>query len=317
MWFYTALANILLANLLVSPFFVKPGDVISYSVAAIVALLSVQTWAQWGLLEQAVFTIACGFCAFVLLLAMVTILTKDATSEIWQQWHQTVRLLANSFGNQRVLFTVVVVAAVIIFHRHTSREVVVILIAWVIISSRPESVVSAIFERLQLIWRSGPPVQVAGIIAAYQAPNMVLIRQNAADDIPFGTLLLVRDPHAPSKLTMAMDYVGRDEGVLLRALEVAAPGAALLQCRIASNTIPNNAVATITFTGACGEAIAASEIPDQQARFIGIVAPESSIDRLFFEVVRPLTLREEHSLKHAFKASVWLIRSSTAQQRKT
>ncbi|MGB4223556.1 MAG: hypothetical protein WBJ54_07050, partial [Syntrophorhabdus sp.] len=43
-WFYSGLAALLLGNLLVSPFFTKPVDSISYAVAAIVALLAVNTW---------------------------------------------------------------------------------------------------------------------------------------------------------------------------------------------------------------------------------------------------------------------------------
>src|SRR3972149_5531762 len=43
-WFYAALAALLLGSLLVTPFFTKPADAISYAVAATVALLSVNAW---------------------------------------------------------------------------------------------------------------------------------------------------------------------------------------------------------------------------------------------------------------------------------
>ncbi|MCK6565901.1 MAG: hypothetical protein L6Q80_14310, partial [Dehalococcoidia bacterium] len=45
-WFYAALASLLLGSLLVTPFFTKPADAISYSVASLVALLAVNTWAS-------------------------------------------------------------------------------------------------------------------------------------------------------------------------------------------------------------------------------------------------------------------------------
>jgi len=38
--------------------------------------------------------------------------------------------------------------------------------------------------------------------------------------------------------------------------------------------------------------ISQSSVPDQQARFVGIVAPDSSLNRLLFEVVRALELKE-------------------------
>ena len=292
LWFYTALANILLGNLLVTPYHVKPADVIAYSVAGIVALGSVQEWAKWGGRDQLAFIVGITFCSLTLLLSIATILTKDLVSETWAQWHQTFRLLSNKLGSHRVLFSIVIFVAIFIFHRHSAREVTLILLGWVVIASRSENVFSNIFDRLRIIWRSGPPIQVCGIVVAYQTPRMVLIRQERTTAIPFGTLLLVRDPHAPSKLTMAMDYVGRDEGLLLRALEVSAPQVALEECESVFETLPENSAATINFSNACQEAIAQSPVPDQQARFIGIVAPDSSIERLLFEVVRPLDVKE-------------------------
>src|SRR3989304_421251 len=45
-WFYAAFAALLLGSLLVTPFFTKPADAISYAVAAAVALLAVNPWAS-------------------------------------------------------------------------------------------------------------------------------------------------------------------------------------------------------------------------------------------------------------------------------
>src|SRR6266487_720641 len=59
LWFYTALANVLLGNLLVTPFYVKPVDVVAYSVAGIVALGSVQSWHEWQILDRLIFTFGC------------------------------------------------------------------------------------------------------------------------------------------------------------------------------------------------------------------------------------------------------------------
>src|SRR6266478_10084287 len=76
LWFYTALANILFGNLLVTPFYVKPVDVVAYSVAGIVALGSVQSWYTWQTLDRLAFTFGCAYCTLTLLLAIATILTK-------------------------------------------------------------------------------------------------------------------------------------------------------------------------------------------------------------------------------------------------
>ena len=89
-----------------------------------------------------------------------------------------------------------------------------------------------------------------------------------------------------------MDYVGRDEGLLLRAIEVSAPDLAKDECESVLATLPQNSAATINFSHECQTAIAQSSVPDQQARFVGIVAPDSSLNRLLFEVVRALELKE-------------------------
>lgn len=292
LWFYTALANILLGNLLVTPFYVKPVDVVAYSVAGIVALGSVQSWHEWQIVDRLIFTFGCAYCTLTLFLAIATILTKDSVSEVVRQWHQTLRLLANTLGNQTILFSVVILVAIGIFHRHSTREAVIILLSWVVIASRPEVVAAKSYNQIRNIWCSGPPIHVFGMVVAYQTPSIVLIRQDRTDAVAFGTLLLVRDPQAPSKLTMAMDYVGRDEGLLLRAIEVSAPDLAQEECESVLETLPQNSAATINFSNECQTAISQSSVPDQQARFVGIVAPESSLNRLLFEVVRPLDLRE-------------------------
>jgi len=43
-WFYAALAALLLGSLLVTPFFTNPANAISYAVASLVALLPVNAW---------------------------------------------------------------------------------------------------------------------------------------------------------------------------------------------------------------------------------------------------------------------------------
>jgi hypothetical protein len=44
LWFYSALAALLLGNLILSPFFTKPADAISYAVTGIIALLATSIW---------------------------------------------------------------------------------------------------------------------------------------------------------------------------------------------------------------------------------------------------------------------------------
>lgn len=67
LWFYSGLASILLGNLLVTPFYCKPVDAISYSVVAGIALYSVNMWTNWIFIDKALFILSLAFCFIVLL----------------------------------------------------------------------------------------------------------------------------------------------------------------------------------------------------------------------------------------------------------
>ena len=46
-WFYTALIAILIGSKVVTPFYVRPADAISYSVPATISLLLINQWGSW------------------------------------------------------------------------------------------------------------------------------------------------------------------------------------------------------------------------------------------------------------------------------
>ena len=58
LWFYSGIACILLGNLLVTPFYTKPVDAISYSVIAIIAIYSVNKVSEWKYFELLIFSIS-------------------------------------------------------------------------------------------------------------------------------------------------------------------------------------------------------------------------------------------------------------------
>lgn len=81
LWFYSALAALLLGSLLVTPFFTKPVDAISYAVASIIGLLSVNPWSDPDTLgfERFAWSITVGYGLLVLVPAVVAISLKDSS----------------------------------------------------------------------------------------------------------------------------------------------------------------------------------------------------------------------------------------------
>lgn len=51
LWFYTALFSIILGNRILTPYYIKPIDVVSYSLPAIFALIYLND-ANWGQLKK-------------------------------------------------------------------------------------------------------------------------------------------------------------------------------------------------------------------------------------------------------------------------
>ena len=78
LWFYTAAASILLGNFLVTPFFTKPVDALSYSVMAGTGIFLVNSLDTWELMDRVVFWTTCLFIVIVLLSALTSIATKDS-----------------------------------------------------------------------------------------------------------------------------------------------------------------------------------------------------------------------------------------------
>ena len=87
LWFYSGLASILLGNLLVTPFFTKPVDAISYSVVAGIAVYSVNTWSDWMFFDKVLFIISLIFCFIVICVSFIAILTKDGKSTLFRTFH--------------------------------------------------------------------------------------------------------------------------------------------------------------------------------------------------------------------------------------
>ena len=69
LWFYSAAASIILGNLLVTPFYTKPVDSISYGVLAGTSIYLVNKFPEWISIDQIVYCVALAYTGFVLLVS--------------------------------------------------------------------------------------------------------------------------------------------------------------------------------------------------------------------------------------------------------
>jgi len=284
-WFYAALLSLLLGRSLVTPFYTSPANAFSYAIPALAALFIVNGWESWAVGEQVVFAIAVGFSGLVAVIASGSMLLKDSVSGKGQRLSMCLKVISDYLGNPRVIFSFVMLFALYAFHRESPVEMLWIGGAWATtVALDPLEAGWKLFHRLKVILMPGISSEIIGEIAAYQSPGIVLIRQHGHKNITLGTPLLIKDPHAPGKVGMALDYTGRDEGMLLRAIELDGLETAGDTHQL-NKSIPEGSAAVI---GDCSE----DSILNRSDEIVGIVAPETSIERLYFEVVQENELEE-------------------------
>ena len=236
------------------------------------------------------------FGAFVLLTSIIVILVRVPGGIEGRTWLLTLDQMVRRLGSPNVIFTTVILAAVWLFHRDQPTETFAILATWaVIVTLAPVEGVLRQFEHLQRLISEKWPSRVLGETAAHQSPGVVLIRQADASSVERGAPLVISDDHGPQKLAVALNYVGRDEGNLLRSLTFPVPRN--LQTRIEASA------------GAVGVGIAVgiklsdgdtAGIPDDHPasilkrmdHFCGIVDEGTTLDYLQFEVIEDRDLSE-------------------------
>lgn len=291
LWFYTGIVSLILSNLLTTPFFTTPKDAIANVFVAAFALVAAADWKAWQTGDKAVFLVAVGFLALTMVTAIATILLKDSTKSRAVLWAKSFALFAEALGNQQTVFSIVILSAIYLFHRQSSRETLVVTLAWAItVAIKPDDKIVKTLNKLRTLWRAEPGEEIIGELVACQSPGIVVFRQNGNKRTEFGTPILIKDPRQSVKCAFALDYVGRDEGLLIRALELRTPdtftGLPMLDWMSDGDVI---CLSRGTLNSVAG---ATEFLRRHDEEFVGIVAQDTSVERLFFDVVKERDLEE-------------------------
>ncbi|MBN1337597.1 MAG: DUF87 domain-containing protein [Deltaproteobacteria bacterium] len=287
-WFYTALLGLILGTRLDTPFFAKPADVVLYATPAAIALGIASSWSTWGNDVRITFTLAVAFCVVVTLLGAAAIIGIDARAERGRRLANVARVLAETLGAPRVIYSVVIAFALYAFHRSSAVELGVIGAAWALTGM--SSLIDSVIRLGQRVWRvlATPRfVDIAGEVIGYQTPGLMLVRQAGSHRLIVGELVAVRDALGESRLALALDQVGRDQGLLVRLLEL--PIGALPWSPDGIETLPKNTACSVADPP---PEIASHAMVIRADTLVGLVAPDTSVERLYFDVVRSDGLEE-------------------------
>src|SRR3972149_2237543 len=233
-WFYAAFAALLLGSLLVTPFFTKPADAISYAVAATVALLAVNQWASATSIgfDRFTWSAALLYVLVVLAAAVLAIALKDSARPLVQKAARSGLLLADAAGSPRAIFSVVFFFALITYHRAVPREYLIISLAWALfVGLRPLETAENLWRRWRTLWVTQQDLARLGEVVGHEAPGLILIREDTDSTTTLGDMLLARTESGQPGVAIALDHVGFASGRWLRAihLKVATFNTAVLQ----------------------------------------------------------------------------------------
>ena len=222
-WLLNGVASLLFASRLLNPHFTPPADAATNGFVGFASLfagsLSIKTRTDAFLIWS-----TAALCGAITLTALTVLIFRPPIGTEPPRWLRVAERTARGLGSPNVIFTIVILVAVWLFHREQAVESFSILAVWaVIICLHPVESLLSFLE-----WARGLPQpwdtnKIVGLVAAHQSPGIVLIRQTNDMPVERGAALVVADQHGPWMLGVALNYVGRDEGNLLRVLTVPLP----------------------------------------------------------------------------------------------
>ena len=296
LWLFNGIASLLFGSRLLNPHFTPPADAATNGFFVIVAMLAASLAITPASNDLIVVVIVGIFGALVLLTSIFVLLKRAPGGLEVRPWLIAFDQAVRKLGSPTVIYTIVILAAVWLFHTDQPLETFAILATWAaIVTLAPVEGMLRQIENLQRLVSEKYARHTLGVIAAHQSPGVVLIRQADASKIERGTPLLISDDHGPQTLAVALNYVGRDEGNLLRSLTFPVPSNLQAQVNRSAGSVGVGIAVGLKLSN--GET---DDIPDghpasilkRMDQFCGIVDEGTTLDFLQFEVIEERDLAE-------------------------
>lgn len=287
LWFANGAAGLLLGSRLLNPHFVPPADVATNSFVAGGTLIAALAANPSQPTELALIWVSFAACAACFALSVLVLMARRSQGLETRLWVLGIERGVKAFGAPRAIFTLVILVLAWVFHRNSTVELFSILAAWTLIVALDP--IEGLFRFFGWLFesRGRKTPDILGTVAAHQAPGLVLIRQN--DDIRYklGTLMALSDDQGPTTLGVALNYVGRDDGILLRALNLPVPAA--LKSR-ADDAAIGSAAASLLHVDKDEEREV--QVLDRINSLCGIVDSDSDLEFIEIEVINDQELAE-------------------------
>lgn len=284
LWFVAGASALLLGNLLITPFFTSPANAIAYATTVLssVAILGPPEPAQWQTILHISFV---AFLSIVIVFGLIAIYCRTGSAATAPLISRAFKLLVDGMAQPRVLFSVVLVYSILQFHLASPRESVVLaVVALVISAGRPIETIDRTILRIRTFWKQEAEFASVGELVARQLPGMLLFRQSPDHRVPRGRLLLVADEAKGPRLAMALDPIGRDHGLLVRALEIPSRPEDQPAIDLLASTLDDRVINLVppSLSRWYEENVPIIQRIDEA---VGVVAPLTSVSKLYFELL--------------------------------
>ncbi|MGC3980193.1 MAG: DUF87 domain-containing protein [Steroidobacteraceae bacterium] len=290
-WAYSALLSVLIGSKLATPFYVKPVDAISYAIPAAISLLLVNKWPIWSANQQWGFVLAMAPSLVVGFFGILTISLNSSHAEWAKELSNKIRIGLDLIGQPEYIYTPLVLFSIFCFHAESWIEAVVIgMVTGTTVWWSLGNFTVGGFNKIKRTFTNNVFDGAIGEVVAFQDPGIVLLRQQHEGDINKYDLLYISDKHGPKKLVAALDFVGRAEGILIRAVELKNLSA------VSNSAIDASPIDETVYKLKDDILDKICRIEnlsrDSQTSIVGLVAPDTTIERLYFEIVQNSELEE-------------------------
>jgi len=303
LWFGAGVLSLLLNSFLVTPYFERPANHIASAAAAFVACWLAFDWSSFLGAESFIAGLVLIYLLLIGILSACALLLRSEREGKKLRVGTIAKELADQFGNDRILFSIVIISAVGLFHRENALQVFTILSTLIIVVLlRPEAYFATFISKVRLIGKSSEVIGVAGEIAGFDEPGIVLVRQ-PEKNAKFGDYLLINDWGTKPQLSQVLGYFGRDSGMLLRAKLLDLPTGAQDVLEDLAKTIPTGSAATILPEGHLKSVLDQETYTQQADDLVGLVAENTSINKLYVEVIKEAGVSEGAVLEASIKGT--------------
>jgi hypothetical protein len=294
LWLYASFAHLLLGTLLLSPYFTKPVGAVSDAAIAALVLLEV-TGAVWGLHEAwAIWAwrSICWYYLAVILIGSLAMLLRNSQSIRGKQVAQTTYVLSTHLGDAPLIFSLLFLFALVAFHLENLREFLTLAAMWVVIV--PLGVLenlAHLAKDIKEIWIKSVRYETICETYARKEPNLLLFRRTGEGLLTFGQVLTMKHSLQDAfHYAMVLDELHLAEERWIRCLEIdgqlVAAAQETLHRATASSPVRVLPLSAVVSQSDIDLAFQQCRVYTRRADLIGLVAPDTNIATLQFELTR-------------------------------